>query len=167
MTDRESNTGVEPVEVLGVREAGKAPWKLPAIGSGNCACLNCGPKPATADMEMVIAVGFGDAHVSRDGEEVYREPSMYHDFKPCTCDYFGYTDKACTVLCGTCGGSGHVEDPDAGEAEYWQFSDAEKLAAADPDHDWRVVLDGPLSGVTYQRHGPAEWLVVAKNGGFA
>ena len=32
--------------------------------------------------------------------------------------------------------------------------EAEEMAAADPDpdHDWRIVLYGPLSGRTYQRH---------------
>ena len=44
---------------------------------------------------------------------------------------------------------------------------AEALAVADPDHDWRIVLDGPLSGRTYQRHGSSEWVLVEQNRGFA
>ena len=44
---------------------------------------------------------------------------------------------------------------------------AEALAAADPDHDWRIVIHGPLSGRTYQRHGPGQWMLVEKNDGFA
>jgi hypothetical protein len=47
------------------------------------------------------------------------------------------------------------------------FADAEALAVADPDHDWRVVLHGPLHGETYQRQGPGEWVLVDKNEGFA
>ena len=46
-------------------------------------------------------------------------------------------------------------------------ADAEALAAQDPDHDWRIVLHGPLSGRTYQRHGPGQWMLVEKNEGFA
>ena len=46
-------------------------------------------------------------------------------------------------------------------------ADAEALAAQDPDHDWRVVLHGPLSGRTYQRHAPGEWVLVEMNQGFA
>ena len=46
-------------------------------------------------------------------------------------------------------------------------ADAEALAAQDPDHDWRIVLHGPLAGMTYQRHGPGEWMLVEKNEGFA
>lgn len=46
-------------------------------------------------------------------------------------------------------------------------ADAEALAAQDPDHDWRVVLHGPLGGRTYQRHGPGEWVLVEMNQGFA
>ena len=46
-------------------------------------------------------------------------------------------------------------------------ADAEALAAQDPDHDWRIVLYGPLAGRTYQRHGPGRWMLVEKNEGFA
>ena len=46
-------------------------------------------------------------------------------------------------------------------------ADAEALAAQDPDHDWRIVLYGPLSGRTYQRHGPGQWMLVERNEGFA
>lgn len=44
---------------------------------------------------------------------------------------------------------------------------AEQLAVADPDHDWRIVMEGPLSGRTYQRHGPGSWALVEQNMGFA
>lgn len=47
------------------------------------------------------------------------------------------------------------------------FADAERLAANDPDHDWRVILHGPLHGETYQRQGPGVWLCVERNDGFA
>jgi hypothetical protein len=29
------------------------------------------------------------------------------------------------------------------------------------------VLHGPLSGRTYQRHGPGQWMLVERNDGFA
>lgn len=51
--------------------------------------------------------------------------------------------------------------------ECMTVAQAEELAAADPDHDWRIVLDGPLRGSTYQRHGEMQWVLVAKNQGFA
>lgn len=44
---------------------------------------------------------------------------------------------------------------------------AEAVARKDPDHDWRLIVDGPLSGVEYQRHGRSEWVAVASNRGFA
>jgi hypothetical protein len=44
---------------------------------------------------------------------------------------------------------------------------AEAFAAADPDHDWRIVIHGPLSGRTYQRHAEGELVLVEKNMGFA
>ena len=46
-------------------------------------------------------------------------------------------------------------------------SKAEELAAADPDHDWRIVLYGPLSGRTYQRHATGEWVLIEQSMGFA
>ena len=39
-------------------------------------CLNCGPRPAIASMDQLIAVGFGSASVTRDGEYVYDESSV-------------------------------------------------------------------------------------------
>jgi hypothetical protein len=54
------------------------------------------------------------------------------------------------------------------DGETWAtFADAEALALADPDHDWRVTLDGPLHGETYQRQGDGVWLLVETNEGFA
>lgn len=50
--------------------------------------------------------------------------------------------------------------------EYMTGAEAEALAAADPDHDWRIVLDGPLSYREYQRHGPNEWALVKQGMGF-
>lgn len=43
----------------------------------------------------------------------------------------------------------------------------ERISSADPDHDWRVRIEGPLSGVVYQRHGPGEWVAVERLMGFA
>lgn len=44
---------------------------------------------------------------------------------------------------------------------------AEELALSDPDNDWRIVLEGPLSSRTYQRHGPGEWALIEQGMGFA
>jgi hypothetical protein len=44
---------------------------------------------------------------------------------------------------------------------------AEGMAAADPDHDWRIELEGPLSGRMYQRHGPGKWVLIEQSEGFA
>ena len=49
----------------------------------------------------------------------------------------------------------------------WSVRDAEKLAAKDPDHDWRIVKYGPLHGETFQRHGPEKWVCIESNRGFA
>ena len=53
----------------------------------------------------------------------------------------------------------------------WTVADAEKLAAADPDHDWRIQKDGPLHGETFQRHAngkySGQWVCIESNQGFA
>lgn len=47
------------------------------------------------------------------------------------------------------------------------FADYEKIAAADPDHDWRIYINGPLADYTYQRQGEATWALVEQGQGFA
>lgn len=59
------------------------------------------------------------------------------------------------------------EDGNTALSDCMTGAEAEKLAAADPDHDWQIVMDGPLRGRTYQRHAPGEWVLIAKNEGFA
>jgi hypothetical protein len=46
-------------------------------------------------------------------------------------------------------------------------AEAESMAAADPEHDWRVLMYGPLSGATWQRQDVERWVLVEKNQGFA
>lgn len=60
-----------------------------------------------------------------------------------------------------------AESPETEEDDLMTGARAEALAAADPDHDWQIVLHGPLSGRTYQRHGPNEWALIEQNQGFA
>lgn len=43
----------------------------------------------------------------------------------------------------------------------------EALAAADPDHDWRLYRHGPLKGGEWQRHGDGAWVLIAEDEGFA
>lgn len=51
--------------------------------------------------------------------------------------------------------------------KYMTVAEAEALAAEDPDHDWRIILEAPLSSRTYQRHGPEQWALVEQGMGFA
>jgi hypothetical protein len=61
------------------------------------------------------------------------------------------------------------EQQDAGEdcENAMTGAQAEALAAADPDHDWRIVLFAPLDGRTYQRQGENNWVLIEQNEGFA
>lgn len=58
-------------------------------------------------------------------------------------------------------------DPGHGYEDCMSVAEAEELAKADPDHDWRIVIYGDLSGRVYQRHGDMQWMLVEKNDGFA
>lgn len=104
----------------------------PILASPAQPCLCCPPKPMVFPMDGVIAVGFGSAFVSRDGEIVLDGEMSRKE-----------------------GG-----DPVTG-------ADAERVAALDPDHDWRIVLDGPMGGQVYQRHGEEQWVYVKRLPGFA
>lgn len=105
--------------------------KLPAV-DGSVACFTCGAG-ARSDLEMErwIAVGFGSAGYSKDGQELWSEQEIGDDGEPHT------------------------------------VADVEKLALADPDHDWRIYFFAPLYEAEYQRQGDGVWVLVRKGEGFA
>jgi hypothetical protein len=84
---------------------------------------------AKASLDMIVAVGFGLAQVTKDDELVFRA----------------------TI----------------GDEDFHTLQEFEDYALADPDHDWRVLLDAPLRMREYQRQGPGKWVVVAVGPGFA
>ncbi len=73
----------------------------------------------------------------------------------------------CATL--TRGGSLVYEEPNCEDegAEYMTGAQAEALAAADPAHDWRISLFGPMSGREYQRHDVGRWVLIHQDEGFA
>jgi hypothetical protein len=107
----------------------------PYKGTVHHGCLNCVGTHDVAPMDMLIAVGFGSAVATKDGQIVYDEQEAMR-------------------------GGGDFDDL----ATLQQIED---MAVADPDHDWRVVLHGPLRGREYQRHDAAHWVLVDSNQGFA
>jgi hypothetical protein len=46
-------------------------------------------------------------------------------------------------------------------------ADAERMAQADPDHDWRIHLVAPLHENHYQRQGEGAWMLYQTGLGFA
>jgi hypothetical protein len=58
----------------------------------------------------------------------------------------------------------HIDDENGVE---WTGAEAEAAAAKEPDHDWRIVLQSPLSGREYQRHAANRWVLVHQDEGFA
>ena len=68
----------------------------------------------------------------------------------------------------TCDGKGvWHEPPNAEWKKLWTVLKAENRARKNPDADWRIVMDGPLHGETYQRQGRNRWVLIEKNQGFA
>ena len=106
-------------------------------------CMCCPPIPARAPLEKIIAVGFGSAIATCDGELVADGENGL---------IFPYFPESHTPT--------RTED-------FIRFADIEAIAQAAPDHDWRIDLFGPLHGETYQRQDIDTWLLVEKNDGFA
>lgn len=113
-------------------------------------CLVCeanGAIPITFPSAGLIAVGFGYAGVTKDGREVLSEQQV-------------------EILYDS-NGEMLPEDQQPPDSEYHTCADAEALAVADPDHDWRIHLEAALSGRVFQRQGNANWVLVEQNEGFA
>lgn len=53
--------------------------KMEPIEGGNGGCLNCGYQYSILPMDALIAVGFGYAAVTKNGEEIYNENSLSND----------------------------------------------------------------------------------------
>lgn len=60
-----------------------------------------------------------------------------------------------------------ADGEDESREDFLTGAHAEAMAAADPEHDWRISIEGPMSGRTYQRQGEAGWVLVEQNEGFA
>jgi len=93
-------------------------------------CLNCPPVERIASLDMLIAVGFGMACVTRDGTHVYSEDEVKGK-------------------------------------DYPTLRRFESKARKDPEHDWRIILEGPLRSREYQRQGQNEWVLIRSGQGFA
>lgn len=106
-------------------------WEMIPAWTGKIqqGCLNCEPVKQIADLEMIIAIGFGSAMVTKDDQVIWMENYKTEKFYP--------------------------------------LKVFERIASRDPDHDWRVILEGPLRGRTYQRHNDKEWVLIDSNQGFA
>lgn len=46
-------------------------------------------------------------------------------------------------------------------------ADVEQIAAADPDHDWRITFRAPLYDAVFQRQGEGLWAMIEEGSGFA
>lgn len=69
--------------------------------------------------------------------------------------------EACLMRDGVGGGPDHLARED------FTVQDCEDVAAADPDHDWRLVIRAPLYEAVYQRQGDSLWVLVERGDGFA
>lgn len=113
---------------------------LPPIEGGNNPCACCPPIPTQAPLDKVVAVGFGAA-------QVYCDDQFVADGETGIMFRNGVKERF----------------------EPWSltFGDVEEMAILKPDSDWRITLNGPLHGETYQRQGPGQWVCIDRNEGFA
>ena len=101
----------------------------PYTGTIHQGCNCCPPVEANAPMDMIVAVGFGTARVTRGRKIIFQE---------------AYNDE-----------------------DFHYLAEFEEMAAKDPDHDWRVLLDAPLRSREYQRQGEGTWVLIKSGMGFA
>lgn len=59
------------------------------------------------------------------------------------------------------------EDLQADWDDLWTVAQAEQAAMANPNHDWRIHLIGPLAEGHWQRQSEGQWVMYAKGEGFA
>lgn len=53
------------------------------------------------------------------------------------------------------------------EIEDVNLAEIEQHAAADPDHEWMLTVEGPLWGLVAQRRAPGAWVITDALEGFA
>lgn len=143
--------------------------KEASIGAVRSGCLCCPLKPEVAPLDWRPHPGFGLLDLTCDGER----PEWWYEF----CDWpteDHYSQPAWItgdVLVGP--RKGEPFGFWAGGWERWTLdelvtlSDIEDAVAEDPEHDWRLTVEGPLGGVVYQRQGCAQWVAVKRLVGFA
>ena len=91
-------------------------------------------------MDAFIAVGFGVATVTKNGEVVYDENEIPKE---------------------------KWDNANGYEDVWWTCQDAENAALQNPDNDWRINLLAPLSSSRFQRQGEGLWVLYEEGSGFA
>ena len=61
----------------------------------------------------------------------------------------------------------HVWDEMDTPDDVLTFADAERLAAARPDNDWRIYMHAARYDAVYQRQGEGVWALIESGEGFA
>ncbi|MBU3949552.1 MAG: hypothetical protein KJ882_05105 [Proteobacteria bacterium] len=129
MNNRNILLNNNPITSLHSAKQGFKP--LYGIEVKNEICPLCGFKHTILPLEETIAVGFGNALLTKNSECIYSE-----------------IDARC---CN----------------DYLTVAQAEELADADPNQDWRIHLIAPFSELHYQRQGKRHWVLYEKREGFA
>lgn len=138
---------------------------LPSIGAVLTGCLCCSPKPEVAPLDWQPHPGFGALDLTRDG----RSPEWWDEF--CALVRWTYDlGGGWTSLVNVRGET--VEYFEGNWYPEWAveavtLGEIEECCAEEPDHDWRLRVEGALGGVVYQRQGSAKWVLVERLEGFA
>lgn len=117
--------------------------RLPAIEDIHQGCFDCSCIEKIAPMDLIIAVGFGEAKIIKDNKVIYAE-TVYDEEDGSREQYF-----------------------DLSRYDFPTLERFEALAQKDPDHDWRIILNAPLRYSEYQRQGNNKWILIKSGKGFA
>lgn len=135
------------------------------VGSVHNGCLHCPPKPGTLPLDYPVHPGFGLLNLTCDDET----PEWFGQFMD-----WGYWvredgSRAVSPNSRILGWRATMRDDMRWETpdERLVLGDIEEAVAEDPDHDWRLRIEGPMVGVVYQRHGRGRWVAVERLKGFA
>ena len=100
-----------------------------------CSC--CPPIKKIANLDMIIAVGFGIAQVKKNGKVIYSEPLDWE-----------------------------IEKGVKTEKDFKTLREIEIEAQKDPNNDYRLILEAPLRSSYYQRQGKNKWVLYKSGMGF-
>lgn len=136
------------------------------IGDVTGGCLCCPPRPGVLPLDACPHPWFGLLDLLCDGEPA----DGWFEF--CDWGYWAYSSGGRAVVpnsrvLGWRALPGRDDLCWEKRDKQVTLREIEEAVADDPDHDWCLRIEGPLSGAVYQRQGCGQWVAVERLEGFA